>query len=165
MTNHNDTTLTTPSEREIVITRVFDAPRDLLWKVWTTTEHLEKWFGPKGWSLPICELDFRVGGEWFYCMAGPEGMQSCGKAVFQAISAPESYVYTDAFAAENGDVNESMPVALITVEFTDLGNGKTLLTDRAVYETTEQRDMVLKMGMQEGTTQMLDKLDEYLSAL
>ncbi|MCB0014607.1 MAG: SRPBCC domain-containing protein, partial [Anaerolineales bacterium] len=83
------TQLTTPSEREMLVTRTFDAPRDLVWQMWTRAEHLKHWWGPDGWSLPICEIDFRPGGSWFYCMAGPDDMQSCGKATYLEIAAPE----------------------------------------------------------------------------
>ncbi len=164
MTKHNETVLTTPTDQDIVVSRIFDAPRDLVWKAFTSAEHLKHWWGPTGWTLPVCELDFRVGGTWFYCMSGPDGMQSCGKAIYQNISAPESYVYTDAFADENGNVNESMPIPTITVEFIDLG-GKTEVRNRTRYNTREQRDMILGMGVKVGITQTMDRLDDYLTTL
>ncbi len=165
MTRHNDTILTTPTDNELVVTRVFDAPRDLLWKVFTTKEHLEHWWGPQGWTLPICEIDFRVGGEWFYCMAGPNGEQSCGKAVFKEIVEPERYVNTDAFTDEHGSVTPSMPIMLITNEFIDLGNGQTQLVDRTRYNSADELQMVLKMGMEEGIRQTWDRLDDHLATL
>jgi uncharacterized protein YndB with AHSA1/START domain len=73
------TRVTLPSDREIVVSRTFNAPRELVWQMWTMSEHLVHWWGPTNWTLPVSEMDFRVGGTWFYCMQGPDGMKSCGK--------------------------------------------------------------------------------------
>jgi uncharacterized protein YndB with AHSA1/START domain len=160
----NRTTITTPTDREIVITRVFNAPRELVWKAWTQPEHLSRWWGPKGWTLPICKMDFRVDGTWYYCMKGPEGEESCGLAVYREIDEPERIVYTDYFANAQGNPVEGMPESLVTVNFTDQ-NGNTLVTSSVLYPTTEDRDRVLQMGMAEGITESLDRLDEHLAAL
>lgn len=160
----NRTTITTPTDREIVITRVFNAPRELVWKAWTQPEHLSRWWGPKGWTLPICKMDFRVDGTWYYCMKGPEGEESCGLAVYREIDEPERIVYTDYFANAQGNPVEGMPESLVTVKFTEQ-NGRTLVTSSVLYPTTEDRDRVLQMGMAEGITESLDRLDEHLAAL
>ena len=162
MAKYNETILT-PNDNELTITRVFDAPRELLWKAFTTKESLTQWWGPKGWTLPVCEIDFRVGGEWFYCMAGPNGEQSCGVAVFKEISAPERFVNTDSFADDKGNVNESMPTTTITNEFVDLGNGQSKLVSHARYDSAEQLKMVLEMGMGEGIRQTWDRLDDLVA--
>lgn len=150
------------SEREFVMERVFDAPRELVFKAFSECKHLAHWWGPKGWTLPVCEIDFRPGGVWLYCMGGPDGEQSCGKAVYQEIIAPERIVYTDAFADADGNVLEGMPEMLITVEFAE-HEGKTKLTNRARFASAADLEATLGMGMVEGLTETLDRLEAYLA--
>jgi uncharacterized protein YndB with AHSA1/START domain len=161
LSEQSKTHFTMPSDREIVITRSFDAPRDLVWNMWTQAEHLKHWWGPKGWTLPVCEIDFRPGGTWFYCMEGPDGMQACGKATYSDIDEPNRFVMNDAFADSDGNVFDNMPQARVTVEFSE-HNGITTVVDTAVYATKEDRDKVIEMGMEAGIDQTLDRLEAYL---
>jgi uncharacterized protein YndB with AHSA1/START domain len=158
----SSTTITTPSDREITVTRVFNAPRKLVWKVWTQAEHLTRWWGPQGWTLPVCKMDFRVSGVWHYCMKGPDGEESCGMAVYHEIVEPERFVYTDYFADADGNPVEGMPETLVTVEFTSVDD-KTKITSTMLFQTAEDRDQVLKMGMEEGLKETWDRLEEYLT--
>jgi uncharacterized protein YndB with AHSA1/START domain len=152
----------TPSEREFVMERIFDAPRELVWQAWTKPEHLAQWWGPKGWTLPVCKMDFRPGGVWHYCMRGPEGEESWGKAIYHEIIEPERIVYLDAFADEAGNPVEGMPEILITVTFTE-HDGKTKLTSRARFASAADLESVLAMGMVEGLTETWDRLEAYLA--
>lgn len=161
MIENSKTQLTLPSDQEIVITRTFAAPRDRVWQMWTKAEHLQQWWGPEGWTLPVCELDFRPGGTWFYCMQGPDGMQSCGKANYIEIEAPERIVYEDAFADAEGNLLEGMPVAHITLEFIAADN-KTTVINTVRYPTKADRDKVIEMGMEAGIDQTLNRLEAYL---
>src|SRR5262245_42261840 len=163
MTKNNGTTTTArPSEREFVMERIFDAPRTLVFKAFSTCEQIAHWWGPKGWTLPECQMDFRPGGVWLYCMRGPGGERSCGKAVYQEIVEPERIVYVDAFADAEGNVIKEMPEMLITVIFTD-HDGKTKLTNRAQFASAADLDRILGMGMSEGLTETLDHLEAYLA--
>ena len=155
------TKVTLPSDTELLITRTFDAPRELVWKAYTQAEHLKHWWGPKGWTLPVCEMDFREGGSWFYCMEGPDGMRSCGKTIFKEIDAPNRYVAEDTFVDNDGNPMEGMPVALMTTEFHE-ENGMTTVKSITRYPTKEQRDQVVEMGVEEGINQTLDRLEDYL---
>ena len=146
----------------VVIQRTFDAPRELVFKAWTDPKHLAQWWGPKGWTLPVCEIDFRPGGTWLYCMRGPEGEESWGKAVYREIVMPERIVYVDAFADADGNVVEGMPQMLITVEFTEL-NGKTKITSRTEFASVAELEATLAMGVVEGATETWDRLEEYLA--
>ena len=156
------TQLTLPSDQEILITRTFDAPRELVWQMWTAAEHLRHWWGPEGWTLPVCELDFRPGGIWFYCMQGPDGLQSCGKATYLEIDAPERIVYEDAFADADGNILEEMPLGHITIKFAEAG-GKTTVTSTVRYPTKADRDRVIEMGMEAGFDQTMNRLEAYLA--
>lgn len=161
------TQFTRPSDRELVVTRVFDAPRDLVWKAWTEAEHLKHWWGPEGWTLPVSEMDFRPGGSWLYCMKGPEsmdGMESWGKTMYDTIDVPNSFTGRDVFVDSDGNAIEGMPVASMTVEFIDQ-DGKTLVKSTTVYPTKEDLDKVIEMGMEEGFSQTLDRLEALLKGL
>src|SRR5690606_11279586 len=125
-------------------------------------EHLSKWWGPKGWTLPVCEVDFRPGGVWLYCMRGPDGTEGWGRATYQEIVPPERIVYVDAFADAEGNVLEGMPQMVITVEFVDLG-GKTKLIATTEFATVEDLEKTMAMGMAEGFGETLDRLEAHLA--
>jgi uncharacterized protein YndB with AHSA1/START domain len=152
------------SEREFVMERIFDAPRELVFKAFSACERVSRWWGPKGWTLPVCQMDFRPGGVWFYCMRGPAGEDACGKATYREIVEPERIVYTDAFADASGNVLAEMPQMVITLTFTEQ-DGKTTLTNRVEFASAADKEATLGMGMVEGLTQTLDRLEEYLAQL
>ena len=164
MIEKTKTQVSLPSDQEILITRTFGAPRDLVWQMWTKAEHLQNWWGPTGWTLPICELDFRPGGNWFYCMQGPDGMQSCGKATYLEIDAPERIVYEDAFADSDGNPLEGMPLGHITLKFVEEGD-KTTVINTVRYPTKADRDKVIEMGMEAGIDQTFNRLEAYLAKI
>jgi uncharacterized protein YndB with AHSA1/START domain len=158
---------TKPVEQELVITRVFDAPRELVWKAWTEPERLMRWWAPKGCTTPVCKVDLRVGGVFHYCMRLPEGRDIWGIGVYQEIVAPERIVYTDAFAdaegnpvppAHYGMSPSHPPETLVTVTLTE-HEGKTKVTLRhSIPESVEERE-----GTQQGWTEMFDRLAEELA--
>jgi uncharacterized protein YndB with AHSA1/START domain len=151
------TTFTTPSDREIVITRVFDAPRRLVWEALTDPEHVPHWYGPRGWTLPVCEMDFRPGGAWRHICRGPDGMQMGMRGVYQEIMPPERFVSTESFDDFPG---ESLNTPTLTEE-----DGKTTITVTVLYPSKEVRDAVLASGMQEGASQTYDRLAEHLRTM
>lgn len=162
MTEKTKTHVTLPSNEEILVKRTFDAPRDVVWQMWTKAEHLQHWWGPEGWTLPVCEMDFRPGGSWFYCMQeGTDGMRSCGKATYLEIEAPERIVYEDAFTDEEGNPLADMPLAHISIEFMEAGD-KTTVLNKVRYPTKAERDAVLEMGVEAGIDQTWNRLDTYL---
>ena len=155
---------------ELVITRVFDAPRELVWKAWTEPEHLMRWWGPKGFTAPAVEIDFRVGGKVLAAMQSPEfneGRRIWSTGVYREIVPFERIVCTDSFADEHGNVvpatyygmEADMPLEmLITVTFEDLG-GKTRMTLRHEgIPAGPERE-----GANQGWSESFDKLAEYLA--
>lgn len=127
-------------ERELVIERIFDAPRELVWRVWTEPEHVMRWWGPAGFTAPSCTIDLRVGGRYLYCMRSPDGQDYWSTGVFQELVPFERIVATDSFADAEGNVVPAsyydMPEDLsleftITVTFEDLGD-QTRMTLRHV---------------------------------
>lgn len=147
--------ITTPSEREIVMTRVFRAPRRLVWDAHTRPELLQRWLlGPDGWSMPVCEMDLRVGGRyrWVWRRDG-DGHEMATGGVFKEIVAPERLVSTEAFEQPwyPGE-------GLNTIVLTETG-GLTTLTQTMRYETREIRDGVLRSGMESGVETSYRRLD------
>jgi uncharacterized protein YndB with AHSA1/START domain len=161
MSPKNDV-VTEASEREFVMERIFDAPRELVFMAFSACEQVAHWWGPKGWTLPVCRMDFRPGGVWLYCMRGPTGEDACGKATYREIVEPERIVYTDAFADATGNVLEGMPEMLVTLIFAEHG-GQTKLTNHVQFASAADREQTLAMGMVEGLTETLDRLEEYLA--
>jgi uncharacterized protein YndB with AHSA1/START domain len=153
---------TTTEPPELVMERVFDAPRALVWRAFTEPERLKQWWGPKGWTLPVCALDLRPGGVWHYCMRGPNGEEGWGKAVYREIVEPERLVYLDAFSDADGKVAEGMPQMLITVEFADHG-GKTKVTSRTRFASAADLETTLGMGVADGMTETWNRLADYLA--
>ena len=144
-----------PAERELVITRVFDAPRPLVFKAWTQPEHLVRWWGPQGFTTPSCTMDVRPGGAFRLCMRSPEGTDHWLRGVYREIVEPERLVCTWAWEDAEGKPGHE---TLLTVSFADHG-GKTKLTlHQAVFESVTARD-----SHQGGWTECLDRLAGYLA--
>jgi uncharacterized protein YndB with AHSA1/START domain len=153
-------TVTTPSDREIVMTRVFDAPRDLVFEAHTSCEHMSRWWGPRRYEIGSCEIDFRPGGKWrvvHRSIDGGEGEHGF-HGEFREIVRPERIVWTFEY--------EGMPghVSLDTVTFEE-HDGKTTLTARSVFDSVQDRDGMLKSGMESGAAETYERLDEYLAEL
>jgi len=144
------------SDREIVITRVFDAPRDLVFQVWTDPQHVGSWWGPKGFTTTTHEIDVRPGGVWRFIMHGPDGVDYPNKIVYLEIARPDRLVY------DHGD--EGKPGYFrVTVTFADQ-DGKTLLTMRSLFTTRAERDeVVTRYHAIEGGNQTLDRFGEHLA--
>lgn len=161
-TSNATKSVTSTSGRTFTMERVFDAPRELVFRAYSEPKHLMQWWGPKEWTLPVCEVDFRPGGTWLYCMRGPDGMESWGRATYREIVPPERIVYVDAFADAQGNVQEGMPQMVITVEFIDVG-GKTKLRSSTEFATVADMEQTVAMGMVEGINETMDRLEAYLT--
>ncbi|UVI32939.1 SRPBCC domain-containing protein [Paenibacillus spongiae] len=157
------------NDRVLVLERVFDAPRELVFNMFKEAEHLKHWWGAKGWELPVCNIDFRPGGVWHYCMKCIDqnlgeyyGMESWGKGVYKEIVEPEKIVYTDYFSDAEGNENENMPSTVIKLEFIDLG-GRTKLVNRAEYASAEALKTITDMGALEGIAETWERLEKRLN--
>ena len=151
-TNVNDT-----SSREIVITRLLNAPRELVFEAWTNPEHLIKWWGPRGFTNTFENLDIRPGGEWSWTMHGM-GRDFPNKIVFHEVVKPEKLVYTHGDESDDNNFH-------VTVTFEKQGE-KTFLKMLSVFGSAEKRDLVVKeYGAIEGGNQTVDKLEEQLEIM
>jgi uncharacterized protein YndB with AHSA1/START domain len=153
-TTSGSLTVTTPSDREIVMSRVFDAPRELVFEAHSKCEHLRHWWG-RGNPLD-CEMDFRPGGTYRFVEHAPDGNDYAFRGEYREIVAPERIVYTFEFEGMPGHVC----VDTLVLEERD---GKTTLTATSVFDTVEERDGMLASGMEEGANESLDHLAELLT--
>jgi uncharacterized protein YndB with AHSA1/START domain len=147
--------VTTPSDREITITRLFDAPRHLVFEAMTKPEHVRNWWGilDDGYSVTECHIDLRVGGAWRFAGRGPDGQSPAFYGVYREINPPGRLVYTEIF--EPFPDVESVVTQVLTEE-----GGKTRITITSQYPSLEVRDMVLKTGMEHGAALSYDRLEE-----
>ena len=149
------TTVAMPSDREVVITRVVDAPRRLVFEAWTKPEHVPHWLtGPEGWTMPVCEIDLRVGGTWRFLLRGPDGAEMQLTGVYKEITPPSKLVSTSSSGAP-------WPDTLDTLTLSE-ENGRTTITQSILYPSKAARDAALETGMKEGMAIGLDRLERYL---
>jgi uncharacterized protein YndB with AHSA1/START domain len=159
MTQTSKLSITTPSERELAMTRVFDAPRRLVFDAYTKPELLKRWFGPEGWTLVVCEIDLAVGGSWRYTLRKGDGTEMRMSGVYREILAPERIVSTESF-----DDPWYEGEAVTTTTFVERG-GKTTLTTTVRYDSQAVRDAVLKTPMESGVASSYDRLASVLASL
>jgi uncharacterized protein YndB with AHSA1/START domain len=149
------TTFTTPSDREIVMTRVFDAPRRLVFEAWTSPKHLPHWMlGPEGWTMPVCEIDLRPGGAWHFVWRRSDGTEMEMRGVYREIAPPERLVNTESWGGE-------WPETINTLVLNEK-DGKTTMSQTVLYPSKDARDAALKTGMKDGASVSFDRLAEYL---
>lgn len=151
--------ITTPTDREIEMTRVFDAPRNLVFDAWTKPELLKGWLGVRnGWSLAVCEIELKVGGAYRFVWHGPDGAEMGMGGVYREIVRPERLVATEKFddAWYPGE-------ALDTITLVE-HDGKTTLTTTVLFESQEARDVALQSDMERGVAESYDVLDELLAS-
>lgn len=152
-----------PSQYSVSFNRTFNAPRSLVWQAWTDPKHVAHWWGPHGFTNPVCELDVRTGGAMRIHMQGPKGTPFDGvypmTGIYREISPPERIVFVSSALDENG-----VPLfeVLTTVTFTEQGN-KTKMTMKAVAISTTEKGTGYLAGMEQGWSQSLDRLEAHLA--
>ncbi len=156
--------------KTLVIEYLADGPKEKVWRAYTDKEWFEKWWGPEGWQTTTKEFDFREGGRIHYdmhCVDKNQGewfdQHSWGLMEVQNIDEGNSFVYKDSFSDETGTVNQEMPSMVVTNEFTE-ENGKTRIVSRSVADSVEQIEELIKMGIEEGYSSQLNRLELLLRA-
>lgn len=158
MSNAATLQVTTPTDREVVMTRVVDAPRQLVWEAWTSPKHVPRWMlGPEGWSMPVCEIDMRPGGTWHFVWRKANGTEMEMKGIYKDVAPPERLVSTEKWGPE-------WPETINTLTLVEKA-GRTTVTQTTRYPSKDARDAALKTGMSEGASQSFDRLDQYLQAM
>ena len=146
------------SDREIVITRVVDAPRRIVYDAWTNPKHVQNWMGfPEGWTMPVCEMDLRPGGSWHYVWRRSDGDELSMTGIVRELAPPERLVTTESWGPE-------WPETINTLELTETG-GRTTIKLTILYPSREDRDAALQTGMKEGLDVSYARLDSLLAKL
>ena len=151
-------TITTPTDREIHIERVFEAPRDLVFALYTDPERIPEWWGPRGTTAVVDEMDVRTGGRWRFVLHNSDGSESAFRGGYREVTAPERIVQTFEWEPMTGHVSVE------TATFEDLGD-RTKVVTTSIFHTTEERDGMLESGMEGGLNETYSRLDEVLERL
>jgi uncharacterized protein YndB with AHSA1/START domain len=168
MTSKSDSSLGGSSERELVVTRTFGARRELVWKAWTEPEYLMRWWGPKNFTSPVCQVDFRVGGVYLFCMRSPEGQDFWSTGVYREIIEPERIAYTHSFADEKGNpvpashyqMPGDWPAETLTTVIFEEDQGKTKLTLRHTGIPSGVMSEMARAGWNESLDKLAESLDK-----
>ena len=150
--------VSTPSDRQIVLQRDFDAPRELIFETFSKAEHIKNWWGQKDSTLSLCEIDFRPGGKWRFVERDATGQEWAFRGEVREVVPPERIVQTFEFEPMAGHISVE------TVVLEDL-EGKTRLTVTSEFASQEDRDGMLQSGMEKGAGEMYDRLEEYLRSV
>ena len=151
-------TLTVPSDREIVLTRTFDAPRRLVWEALTRPEHVPQWWGPRGTTMLVDKMDLRPGGAWRFVSRGPDGSEHGFRGEYREIVPLERIVQTFEWEGLPGHIS----VETLTLEERD---ARTTITGTSVFDSVEDRDGMLQSGMETGAAETYDRLEEHLRTM
>jgi uncharacterized protein YndB with AHSA1/START domain len=153
-----DLTITTPSDREVAMTRTFDAPRRLVFEAWTNPKHVPQWMlGPEDWTMPVCEIDLRPGGAWHFVWRKADGTEMAMGGVYREVTPPERLVSTEKWGPE-------WPETINTLTLSEK-DGKTTVTNTILYPSKDARDAALKTGMKDGAIQSFERLDALLRTM
>jgi uncharacterized protein YndB with AHSA1/START domain len=153
-----ESTLTLPSDRELALKRVFNAPARILFDVWTKPEHVRKWYGVRSTTVTVCDIDLRVGGAWRWVVTKPQGMEIAFSGVFREIDPPHRLQRTEIFEAMPGSGS------IVTLTF-DEKEGQTMFIMHMLFESKEHRDICLQSGMELGVKECFQKIDELVASL
>jgi uncharacterized protein YndB with AHSA1/START domain len=148
------------SQREVTITRVYDAPARLLFEAYSKPEHVMQWFGPKGWPLTLCEMDFRVGGRFRFAMTGPSGKQNTPFGGEYLEIVPNKKIVYD-----NGFETKGAGRMIVTVTYDEIGEGRTKLTVHTLFQSIAMRNSHVSRGFEQGTNSGLDQLGDLVAAM
>lgn len=158
MPTTNALQITTPTDVEVVLTRVFDAPRHLVWEAFTSPRHVSAWMlGPEGWTMPVCEMDVRPGGAWHFVWRKADGVEMDMRGSYREVTPPERLVHTERWGPE-------WPETINTLTLVE-HSGRTTIKQAVLYPSKEARDAALKTGMKEGAAQSYDRLEAVLKRL
>jgi len=158
-TKNSQLIITLPSDREVLMERVFDAPRELVFEAMTKPEHVKRWWGPRRTTCTVCEIDFRVGGSWRYTLRTPDGRDVTFTGVYREIVPPERIVSTERY--EEPRFGNPEWQTTLTLEEID---GKTKMTSRVLHPSVQNRDAHIGSGMESGAVETFDRLEELVKA-
>ena len=152
------------SNSDLTFTQVLNAPRELIFKAFSESEHVKQWWGPEGWAVPVCTIDFQPGGIWLYCIRNTEGEEHWTKAVYREIVPPERIVFTDNLVDASGNPIKGLPPKRVIVTLDD-ANGKTRLRVHVQLESAADRQKLVDMGFVRHFPETLNNLERLLDSV
>lgn len=164
-TSSRSAKLTLPTDEQILVTREFDAPRQLVFQAWTTPELVRRWWHAKRGEVTACEIDLRVGGKWRYAMVTPDGFEVAFHGEYVEIVPDERLVTTEVYEGLPEGVSEEQGGTVNTATFADAGEGRTALTLLIQATSKTARDAIIDSGMEDGLQDALDLVEETASSL
>lgn len=144
-------------KKQFTMSRVFDAPREVVWKVCTSPEQIPNWWGPRKYTTAVDKMDFKVGGAWRYINRDPEGNEFAFNGIYKEIDEPKRLTYTFEFEPMAGHISTD------EITFEELPDGKTKITARTTFDSVEDLDGMLQSGMEKGATETWDRLEELVA--
>lgn len=145
--------------KKVIVEREFDAPVEQVWKAWTKSDLLDRWWAPRPWRAQTKEMDFREGGYWLYSMVGPDGNDIWARVDYTKINTNKSFTAMDSFCDENGNKNNDLPSMHWKNEFLPQGKG-TKVRIEITFSSEADLQKIMEMGFEEGFTSALGNLDE-----
>ncbi len=162
MNKNNETVITEDkAKKQIKAVKYFNAPQELVWKAWTDSNVLDKWWAPQPWKAETKSMEFKPGGKWLYAMVGPEGEKTWGSMDYETIIAPKSFTSVDNFTDDKGVKNSDMPSMRWNAQIIPEGSG-TRVEITLFFASEEDMDKLIEMGFKEGFTMAQRNLDELL---
>lgn len=149
----------------ILVKKEFAAPVALVWRAWTDSTMLDRWWGPKPWRAKTKKMDFREGGYWHYAMMGPDGEVLWGRADYLSITIEKNFKGKDSFCDEEGTINMEYPQSQWNTDFSRTANNLTMVQIETTFDSLESLEKNLEMGFKEGFTGSMDNLDRLLGEL
>lgn len=152
------------SDTELTFTQVLNAPRELVFRAFSQSEHVRQWWGPEGWAMPVCTIDFRPGGTWLYCIRNAEGEEHWAQALYREIASPSRIVFTDNMVDAQGNLIADFPSRLVTVTFDNL-DGRTRLRVHVQVESAADLKKLVEMGFVKHFPETLQYLEQLLDSI
>jgi len=155
----------TQGETDLTFTKQFRAPQELIFTMFAEAEHIKQWWGPEGWTMSFCSVDFRPGGEWRYCIRNAEGEEHWSRAVYNEIVSPEQITFTDQFITAAGDAIQGMPSKHVVITLTQETETTTGLKVHILLKSAEEREQLVNMGFARGFPETLNHLSQHIQQL
>lgn len=150
-------------ELDLIMERVFAAPRELVWKALTEPEHVSRWWAPGEYTIPVCRIDLRPGGLWHYSMRSPAGEEHWIRSEFREVVKPERIVFTSVFSDENASPNDAIPEQFNTIKLIELEGGQTKFVFHVHFDKAEDLKFTVEAGMAAGFENATEKLARILA--
>ncbi len=155
----------TQGETDLMFTKRLSAPQQLVFTMFAEAEHIKQWWGPEGWTMPFCSVDFQPGGEWRYCIRNAEGEEHWSRAVYDEIVRPDRITFTDQFITAAGDEIKGMPSKQVVITVKKETEVTTSLKVHIILKSAAEREQLVSMGFARGFPEALNHLNHHIEQI